>query len=113
MAVERADSRLRSTIRTKDPRRLFTGERTWSPLDKTEMVVLQLDKVPLRIAGFSKVVKMDPVMDDTIHYFDLIIYGPGSTEFREQRIVRGGEINKPEEPWHGIVRYSKTPSADN
>ena len=106
MVVERADSRFTTVVKTKDPRRLFTGEKSWSPLGRGETVILTLDKVPLRVAGFSQTVERDPVQDDTIHFFDLAIYGPGSSHIRQHRIVSLEEINKPDEPWAGTIRYT-------
>ncbi len=112
MTIEKVDGRLRTAIRTRNPVRLFIGERTWSELKPGEYVILENLGPSLQSPmSCSESVEIEASREDTIHHSRSTWYGFGVSRVRSSNdrdeLIVGEEINDPKEPWAGKVRFTE------
>lgn len=106
MTIERRDGRLISVIKTKNPLRAFVGERTWSPQSRDSKPIVIENNTFFGTGNEQVVGVLDE--DKLVHIRARSILG--HIYDADSSVVRSEDINSPDRPWAGKVRWRKTPA---
>lgn len=105
MVIERQDSILKSLAKTKNPLRILGGERTWSQLSRqSKPTILLYDAFwgtgREKVVGFKN--------EDEVVYMETISALGHIISVEETSFFRQEEINSPNSPWAGKLRWKPT-----
>ncbi len=98
MPIEAKDNLLVSAFKIRNPRKLFAGARSWSPLESART---------LSVEGLDQNCRAETVSNEgneTLRYQQVVIERGRYRTVREIK-AQGDEINEPNRPWAKKVRH--------